>query len=336
VECTSDVSLSVNISLMAASWADLVADALRQRLLCHPPARAFGCMRSVADGRRQLSEILDVAQLELARLTPRDLLPDAAALPRVVSLTLPCGGGEGEDAASGEGEGEGQGQGQGQGQGEGEGVGVGESVGEGVRVRRGRVRQQTRFRRNPLCVLLRAAGPEGADEESDPEDGMESMEGSEEDESGGDSDSTGMDEGTEGGEQGRGLGGARQRATRCGGGERLACAADLFLEQQDKGSNVARARFVLHSQFGSEDLQSLLRVEMRTPAPLVPLLEWLCAAPRNFRAKHAWRAAQRASISSSRGASSRAEPALPFETVAAVLRVLERNGFCSRRKKPKL
>ena len=38
VEATAD-SLSINISLMASSWADLAADAIRQRLRAHEAAR---------------------------------------------------------------------------------------------------------------------------------------------------------------------------------------------------------------------------------------------------------------------------------------------------------
>ena len=68
VACTSD-SISVNISLMASCWADLIADALRQRLLCHTPARAPACMESVIDGRRQLKGLLDLAPVSYTHLT---------------------------------------------------------------------------------------------------------------------------------------------------------------------------------------------------------------------------------------------------------------------------
>ena len=45
VECDED-SLSINVSLMGTTWADHVADALRQRLLTHAAARAPVCMAS--------------------------------------------------------------------------------------------------------------------------------------------------------------------------------------------------------------------------------------------------------------------------------------------------
>jgi hypothetical protein len=37
-------SVSINISLMGTCWADLIVDALRQRLLAHGDARAPLCM----------------------------------------------------------------------------------------------------------------------------------------------------------------------------------------------------------------------------------------------------------------------------------------------------
>ena len=40
-----------------ASWADFVADALRQRLLCHPVARAPVCMASLKEGRAHVGTV---------------------------------------------------------------------------------------------------------------------------------------------------------------------------------------------------------------------------------------------------------------------------------------
>ena len=79
VECVED-SVSINVSLMGASWADVVADALRQRLLAARSARAPVCMESIADGRSQLGAILELAKQELATLTPSTLY---AAQPRL-------------------------------------------------------------------------------------------------------------------------------------------------------------------------------------------------------------------------------------------------------------
>ena len=48
----------------AATWADLIADAVRQRLLAHSLTRAPICMRSIADGRQQLRAMLRILEAE--------------------------------------------------------------------------------------------------------------------------------------------------------------------------------------------------------------------------------------------------------------------------------
>ena len=54
----------------AATWADLIADAVRQRLLAHSLTRAPICMRSIGDGRQQLRSMLAVLEAETqVRLT---------------------------------------------------------------------------------------------------------------------------------------------------------------------------------------------------------------------------------------------------------------------------
>ena len=71
----------------------------------------------------------------------------------------------------------------------------------------------------------------------------------------------------------------------------------------------------------------MLRVELITPAQLVPLLEWCRAAPRCFTAAQAWRAAQGGGGS---GAADGSVAELPFAMLASVLGVLEWHGFCVR------
>ena len=66
---------------MGQTWADLVSDAIRQRLLTHAHARAPICMRSLADGRRQLDMLLATAEGELLGLEAADLLPAALTPP---------------------------------------------------------------------------------------------------------------------------------------------------------------------------------------------------------------------------------------------------------------
>jgi hypothetical protein len=81
--------VSINISLMGTCWADLIVDALRQRLLAHGDARAPLCMHSMSDGRRQLGPLLSLAQAELHALSPALLLPEGLGLPRTVRMRLP-------------------------------------------------------------------------------------------------------------------------------------------------------------------------------------------------------------------------------------------------------
>ena len=292
VESEED-SVSMNVSLMGLLWADLVADAVRQRLLSYPAARAPVCMRSVADGRRQLRDLLAIARQEVQQLSPAFLLPRAAALPRVARRPLP-------------------------------------PAADGARAARA-VRSGTRFERNPLAVVVRLRDEEG-------EEGEEG-EGGEEGEEG-----EGGEEGEEGEDMGEGSATAGLAAARCGGGGRLCASEDLFIDLgcgdgADGGSGIGgdgdggsgsggSARYALHSHFGNEELGSMLRVELITPAQLVPLLEWCRAAPRRFTAAQAWRAAQGGGGGGVVVDGAVAE--LPFAMLASVLGVLEWHGFCMR------
>jgi hypothetical protein len=74
--------------------------------------------------------------------------------------------------------------------------------------------------------------------------------------------------------------------------------------------------YALHSQFGSDDFASLLRVEILTPPPLVRFLEWCrTCAPQTFGKSEALDAAGHG---------------VGVETVAAALDLLEHHGWCGR------
>ena len=275
VQCIDD-SVSINVSLMGSSWADVVSDALRQRLLAASAARAPVCLDSISDGRDQLARILEVAQRELATLTPSILLPAALALPRARRLALPP------------------------------------PVPEGARA----IRKGTCFARSPLAVLLRL--PEGSAD--DDVDSSSDDDDEKEEEAAGDDgvgSAAGGDEGDADGEVDGDKAG--RLPTRCGAAERLTATSDLFPETAALRGE-ADALFALHSHFGSEELTSLLRVELCTPSALVALMEWLRHAPAEFTARQAWRGGQQA----------RGVQALRFETAAAVLHTLEHHGFCLR------
>ena len=316
-------SVSIHISLMGASWADLIVDALRQRLLAHGDARAPLCMHSMGDGRRQLGPLLSLAQAELHALTPALLLPEGLGLPRSVRMRLQPSS----------------------------------AIGPSDK----RIKRGTRFARSPLAVLIRL--PETApvasvdDDEQDDDDDDEEEE--EEEEEGNEAEGAdkgkggeyegegvgrgkgvgrgtgrggGYEEGEDGAEEGedgaeaslgsQDKGGVRLLPTRCGGHERLTGASDLFVDTCAAAS-ASDAIYVVHSHFGHEELGSLLRLELCTPVALVPLMEWLSTAPSDFSARQAWRGAN--------PEDARPDGALlkvRFKTVTAVLQILERHGYC--------
>ena len=285
VVCGKD-SISINISLMGSTWADLVADALRQRLLADSQARAPVCMRSIADGRAQLARILETAAQALRGLTTTALLPEAVALPRVNRVRLPpVPSPHGIDSHK-------------------------------------PIKRDSCFERSPLAVLIRlpvdANSGESDAEDEDEDDGSQAGEEERLDD--------GLASADAAGEVGTAGEGARGRLpTRCGAQERLTSAADLFVVDGSDGVDESGAIYALHSHFGSEDLGSLLRVELCAPASLLDLMEWLRGAPSSFTAKEAWQGALQ------RGASlAPPVPRLRFETAASVIGLLERNGYCQR------
>lgn len=330
VECEEN-SLSINVSLMGLSWADLVGDALKQRLRTHDAARRTVCFHSLADGRAQLAEVLALLAAEAAALKPHDLLPRCMPLPRALRVALPLLGGTAGGAAT--------------------------SASPNASLR------SRRFRRNPLAVLL-LLPPEGEDEEDEDkdegEDGEEEEEGGEagegeddeEGEGGGGEEGEGEGgeegecggeekEGEDGGEDGAGAerkagmerqsGAASPRRLWRERLERLASGTDLLVDGVSRGALASWSRghgggeaeaqpatYALHAQFGNNEYASLLRVELLAPAPLWPLLEWCrTAAPPVFSLRQALEAAGRA---------------VNLATVEAALALLVHNGFCARLK----
>ena len=293
VECLED-SVSINISLMGASWADLVADAVRQRLLCHAAARAPICMRSLSDGRSQLDAILGVLRAEVDSLVPAVLLPAGLALPRVARVRLPPPLTTDEDDE------------------------------------RPVIRRATVFQRSPLAVLLRlpeqTIGEEEEEEEEEEEMGRDG-----DDEQQMQSVAAIGSKVDRMANEVAGTSRAARLATRCGGEERLVAASDLFLDGCDgsgagghddsaeggDGANVKQGDFAtygMHSHFGGEELHSMLRVEFVVAQPHVPLMEYFMSAPQSFTAAQAWRALPE-------------NEEVPFSVVAATMRVLERYGY---------
>ena len=287
VKCEED-SLSINISLMGLTWADLFMDALKQRVLTHASARAPVCMRSIAHGRRQLNELLQKVEQELVRLQPADILPQALALPRTMRVVLPGTLAEGIDPPT-------------------------ESSATNGARRPGLqrpVRRWSRFRRNSLAVLLLLGEGMGDADESDDSDSEGAAAEEEEEE-----EEEEMDDDDE--EDASVAAVPREMRTRCSQQETLSSMGDLFVGGGKGEANYMR--YVIHSHFGGDDLASLLRVELRTPPTVAPLLEWCRTAPNRFSARQAWR-----------GAQSKGAPALPFELAAVALGALERHGFCRR------
>jgi len=79
VECNSEDSVSINVSLSAATWAELVGDGLRQLLWASPALRApiVGVAGGVARTRAAAEAMLADVRRRAAMLTAEDLLPPA-------------------------------------------------------------------------------------------------------------------------------------------------------------------------------------------------------------------------------------------------------------------
>lgn len=83
VECEED-SLSVNLSLLGLSWAELLADAARQRAWAVPALRATACVPPLATpsarrdaARAQCAEALRALRAQLDALREEDMIPDS-------------------------------------------------------------------------------------------------------------------------------------------------------------------------------------------------------------------------------------------------------------------
>lgn len=78
VECTADNSISINVSLSGAIWADLIGDAVRQLMWASPALRAPIVGLEAGNhlaARGAAAVALKEARKRLAMLTPEDLLP---------------------------------------------------------------------------------------------------------------------------------------------------------------------------------------------------------------------------------------------------------------------
>jgi len=304
VECEED-SLSINVSLMGLSWADVVGGAITQRLKAHAAARRAICFHSVRDGRAQLEETLAILRAEAAAMAPHDLLPACMPLPRALRVALPLLHERGSDVDW--------------------------------------LREDTRYRRNPLAVLLLLPAVGWGEESDEEEEDSGEEEGVEE------SDAECSEAGSEEGEEEEEAGGLASAARRASLSraiaslEHLTSASDLLVDGMDpavlaswnEGSAGEAsgeegeeeeseeeevepsepATYALHAQFGGDDYASLLRVELVAPPPLWRFLDWCrTAAPPTFSKSEALEAAGHD---------------VSVETVAAALGVLQHHGFCN-------
>lgn len=339
VECEED-SLSINVSLMGMSWADMIGGAVAQRLRAHAAARQPVAFHSLAEGRAQLAEALAILRDEAAALTPADLLPACMPLPRAVRVALPLIHERGTDV--------------------------------------GWLREDTLYRRNPLAVLLRLPRANESDGESndgdvdDADPGASDKEGAEDSENESDGSNTSEGNGDSGGTSSllkAGEATVRRPSSRAAAHGEL-CAAIASLEvltstselltdgvdelaieswngeaadraegseasgvslgeehrasdddpdasspddEEDMEAELEPISYALHAQFGGDDYASLLRVEIVAPPPLARFLDWCRAAPDQFRKSEALEAAGHD---------------VTVGTVAAAMARLEHVGFC--------
>lgn len=79
VECVSDSSVSINVSLTMATWADVIGDALRQLLWASPALRApiVGLAGELQRARNAAEAALCEARRRAGALVAEDLLPPA-------------------------------------------------------------------------------------------------------------------------------------------------------------------------------------------------------------------------------------------------------------------
>lgn len=81
-------SISVNISLVGQTWADLASDMVRHLLWRHDDWRSIVRIKSGADGRDAVAGMLSDLQRMLGAVTPGHVLPDSALLPRTPVLRV--------------------------------------------------------------------------------------------------------------------------------------------------------------------------------------------------------------------------------------------------------
>eukprot|EP00761_Pharyngomonas_kirbyi_P011226 gb/GECH01011251.1/.p1 GENE.gb/GECH01011251.1/~~gb/GECH01011251.1/.p1 ORF type:complete len:972 (+),score=284.83 gb/GECH01011251.1/:1-2916(+) len=87
VECTED-SVSINLSLVGTTWADLLADSMRQCLWKTEEGRSMICMNDAQDGQRQVEKALQVLRKSANSLQPQSILPHNLYIPRDLVVDL--------------------------------------------------------------------------------------------------------------------------------------------------------------------------------------------------------------------------------------------------------
>eukprot|EP01067_Filipodium_phascolosomae_P009075 Filipodium_phascolosomae@DN7997_c0_g1_i1.p1 len=85
---TEEDSISINISLMSSTWADLLSDALKTALWRNDTFRRPINVRSFEHMRTQAEIVLAKAKHELSLLTPAILTPPSLLLPLVLELDV--------------------------------------------------------------------------------------------------------------------------------------------------------------------------------------------------------------------------------------------------------
>jgi hypothetical protein len=81
VECSAD-SISINVSLIATDYATLISEGIRHVLWKYEDTREGISIRNMHDARAKLSHRLDLLRASLSNLRAEDFLPNSIFLPR--------------------------------------------------------------------------------------------------------------------------------------------------------------------------------------------------------------------------------------------------------------
>jgi len=247
VDATED-SLSINLSIVATTWADIAADAVRQLLWRDNRYRATFTSAAPSTARVRLGPMLASLRQALGRLRPEHLLPDAHFLPP--SSVLCCSHPDVPRSTQA-------------------------------------IHAATVLSANPLAAVLRFSDipsteeDEGGDEaaagagdsaDDGAGDGKREHEQEHEHDGEGDCDSH-VDDGSDcegdSGDDGGSSGHGRDTAVALGGDEGSPSPAPP-----------GHAGYIVHLNYGNDGLQSHMRTELHVPEESVPVMEWLLA--------HAW------------------------------------------------